>query len=553
MNYLGIHWVVFAGLLVVNAVAACVIGFLLLRRPVKPGIRSMTLMLFGLAIWSFAYAMITVSPALEAKHFWLKVENVGILSVPVLWFFFALKYARLDNWLTRKPAQALFWVIPCVSFFFLISDNLFHFYYASTRVATELGGPLVITRGPMYLIAFLHAYSLILIGLAVLVWRFIRSRHSYRRQTPYLLGAVLVPFAINIVYQWNPGVFPFFPAPIDLTPLAFTATAILLSAGIFGLQMFDLLPIARDTVLEHMPEVVFVLDAHDRVMDANIMAQNWLGKRIDEIMGRDALEVFRDWPQLLNRFLLTEHSREEIEIPGNPSRVIEIVVTPIHNRAGSLEGRVIVAYDVTERKLLENKLKALNLSLREQLDENERLRLQLQEQAIRDPLTGVFNRRFFAEALDREDARARRDRTPYSILIMDVDHFKNVNDTYGHKCGDVVLRNLAEFLIGHTRRSDIVCRYGGEEFVILMPDAQPQAARERAEFLRSRFEAMTIDCGGAKLNSTVSVGIASCPDHSESAEILLMFADQALYRSKSTGRNRVSMYSPDIRYDIPLN
>src|SRR5690606_7310067 len=108
-----------------------------------------------------------------------------------------------------------------------------------------------------------------------------------------------------------------------------------------------------------------------------------------------------------------------------------------------------------------------NQSLQSQLNENEQLRLQLQEQAIRDPLTGVFNRRFFAESLDTETAQALRDNTPFSIIIMDVDHFKQFNDTYGHKCGDIVLQHLAKFLTDNTRRGDIVCRYGGEEFVIL--------------------------------------------------------------------------------------
>lgn len=315
----------------------------------------------------------------------------------------------------------------------------------------------------------------------------------------------------------------------------------------------DLIPIARDTVMEHIPEMVFVLDAHDRLLDANAMAQKWLGKNMDEILGQDPLDVFKPWPQLLNRFFLTERTREEIEIPGNPPHTLEVIVTPIYNRSNELEGRVIVAHDITERKLLENKLRAVNQFLQEKLNENEHLRLQLQDQAIRDPLTGVFNRRFFSEALDKQTARARREGSSFSILILDVDHFKKFNDTYGHKCGDVVLQSLANILVENTRRGDIVCRYGGEEFVILMPDAEADSARERTEFLRKRFEETVLEYGGDRVKCTFSAGIASFPAHADSGETLLNLADRAMYQSKVDGRNRVSVYSPDNQYQIPLD
>jgi diguanylate cyclase (GGDEF)-like protein len=224
---------------------------------------------------------------------------------------------------------------------------------------------------------------------------------------------------------------------------------------------------------------------------------------------------------------------------------LETIITPIYNHRQQLEGRVILAYDITDRKNLEKELKNANESLQVQLNENERLRIQLQEQAIRDPLTGVFNRRYFAEALDNETARAIREKTPFSIIILDVDHFKKVNDTYGHKCGDLVLQSLARFLMQNTRRSDIVCRFGGEEFVILMPDASVESAQERAEFFRHEFSQQVNQCGNEEIRSTFSAGVASFPLHAASGEALLVLADQALYESKEAGRNRVTVYSPE--------
>lgn len=547
-----IKWIIFAIILIVNAITAFVIALLLSRRPLKPGIRSMTLTLVGLGLWSFSYAMITISPTLEAKHFWLKLENIGIIAAPVLWFFFTMKFTRLDKWLTGKPIMLLFWIIPVISLTFIFSERWFHFYYASTHVAMESGGPLLISRGPMYWVALTQSYLLELIGVGVLVWRFIQSRLVYRKQMLYLIGAVTIPFFINIIYQLNPELLPFFSVPVDLTPLFFNFTAIFLVASVFGLSLFDLVPIARDTVMEHIPEMVFVVDAHDRVVDANLMAQKWLGKSVTEIAGHDPVEVFRNWPQLLNRFFFTEFSREEIEIPGTPMHTLEIVVTPIYNRLNTLEGRVIVARDITDRKALENKLKEVNTSLQKQLNENELLRAKLQEQAIRDPLTGAFNRRYFSEALDQEAARSSRENSPFSILILDVDHFKQFNDTYGHKCGDIVLQALANFLNENTRHGDIICRYGGEEFVILMTDVASEAAYKRAELFRKQFEEMAVEYDGKSLQCTFSAGIASYPAHAVSGETLLTNADHALYQSKSNGRNRVSIYSPQTHYQTAV-
>ncbi|MBL8078018.1 MAG: GGDEF domain-containing protein [Anaerolineales bacterium] len=293
----------------------------------------------------------------------------------------------------------------------------------------------------------------------------------------------------------------------------------------------DLIPIARDVVLDHIPELVFVMDAHDRILDANQSMEKWLGKSKEELIGLDPLEVFREWPQMINRILFsTEETREEIEIPGKHSTTtLELVVTPIRDpKTNQLNGRVIVAHDVTERKLLVNHLNQLTKKL--------------MEQATRDPLTGVFNRRFLAEALDKEIAKAAREAAFISVVMLDVDHFKKFNDTYGHKCGDAVLQDLANFLTENSRQGDIVCRYGGEEFIILMLNASESDAFERAETWRREYSAKGIHFEGQQLHTTFSAGVATLATNNQKGEAILHAADSALYQSKSNGRNQVTLY-----------
>jgi diguanylate cyclase (GGDEF)-like protein len=173
---------------------------------------------------------------------------------------------------------------------------------------------------------------------------------------------------------------------------------------------------------------------------------------------------------------------------------------------------------------------------------NVRLRESLREQAVRDPLTGLYNRRHMQASLERELRRAERNKKPIGIMMLDIDHFKEVNDKHGHDAGDAVLRELGRFLKEHTRGGDIACRLGGEEFVIILPEANLEQTAGRAEQHRRGFSAMRIDCNGRRIETpTLSIGIAAYPNHGTATGDLLRAADAALYLAKERGRNRVAV------------
>lgn len=169
----------------------------------------------------------------------------------------------------------------------------------------------------------------------------------------------------------------------------------------------------------------------------------------------------------------------------------------------------------------------------------------LKIQAVRDPLTGLFNRRYMEETLERELARSRRNHIPLSVIMMDVDHFKQFNDRYGHVAGDTVLAEIGSLLLKSARASDIACRYGGEELFLILPDCALDCAQKHAQQFLHEVRALEIRQNEQDLGRiTISQGIAVFPQHADNAEQLLQAADAALYRAKQEGRDRVVVSDP---------
>jgi diguanylate cyclase (GGDEF)-like protein len=170
------------------------------------------------------------------------------------------------------------------------------------------------------------------------------------------------------------------------------------------------------------------------------------------------------------------------------------------------------------------------------------LRETLRSQSIRDPLTGLFNRRYMEETLDRELSRSAREHRPLALILLDIDRFKHFNDSFGHEAGDTVLASLGGLLRGASRAGDVACRYGGEEFVLILPAASLMDAQKRAEELREAIRGLQVTHAGRPLEVVrCSMGVAAFPEHGETGGTLLRAADAALYRAKHEGRDQVML------------
>ena len=205
-------------------------------------------------------------------------------------------------------------------------------------------------------------------------------------------------------------------------------------------------------------------------------------------------------------------------------------------------GWIMIMEDITRRKEAERALQDANKGLEEQLKEIQSLQNKLREQAIRDPLTGAFNRGYLDETLQREMARAKRNHTPLSVMMIDVDHFKKINDTYGHKAGDYILKSVGKLLMKDSRACDCVCRFGGDEFAVLLPEMNEEDAINRAEHWRQMIKKKHVLFSKSTIAPTISIGISTYTNLNRTNQYLIDHADKALYTAKAEGRDCVRVF-----------
>ena len=228
-----------------------------------------------------------------------------------------------------------------------------------------------------------------------------------------------------------------------------------------------------------------------------------------------------------------------IRLLNGEVRVVHEIGEVVFDDSGKPIKMLGTVHDISQRKRAEDELRHANEHLGAQLMEIEQLQATLREQVIRDPLTGLFNRRYMEETLEREFAGAGRENYPVSLVMLDIDHFKKINDTYGHQAGDLVLQSLSELLRGHIRGRDIACRYGGEEFLAVLPHTPIEVAAQRAELWRASLEALRMTHEGKEIRATISLGVAAYASHGKTGKAVLSAADKALYTAKERGRNQV--------------
>jgi PAS domain S-box-containing protein len=334
-------------LLVITSSVAGVLAAVAWRHRSAAGAPAFAILMLTVLIWSFAYALELGSTSLTAKLLWTRAEYFGIVILPAAWFAFACQYTGREAWLTR-PAIALLAVEPVVMLI-LIWTNQFHGLFWRT-IALAPGDPLFAwrsTRGIAYWAHAAYTYLLLLIGTILLIQAFIHSSGLYRRQVAGVLLGALVPWVSNGFFLAGVSPLP----QLELTPFAFLVTGLAIAWTLFRFHLLEIVPIARDRVIEEISDAVLVLDRQNRIVDLNPAACQLIGQTARETIGQLAAHALARWPAVITQYQDTLATREELHIAdGGAARYFDLRISPLHDRAGRLTGRVILVHDITARK-----------------------------------------------------------------------------------------------------------------------------------------------------------------------------------------------------------
>jgi diguanylate cyclase (GGDEF)-like protein len=492
------------------------------RRP-APGAWAFLWLLAALALWSFSQSVGVALTDLPAKVWLHKVRYLGVATAPVAWLAFTLSYTGLASFLSRGTLVLLA-LVPLATIVLAFTNESHHWLWRQAHLIQNTPFPaLAIEHGPWFPVQAAYAYMLVLVATALTTWTLSQSPHQ-RAQLVTFTAAPLIVCATNLLFILGGGPLPL----LDLTPLSFAVGVLVLGWSMSRHRLFDLVPVTRYDVVEGMSEAVLVLDERDRLLDMNAAAQDVLGLTPSQAIGHPPPAP------LANRAASAPGgppARWEITLEGG-RRSYEVSASPLR-RGGAAAGHVLLLRETTTRRLAEEGLLRAQQEL--QLANEQLARL-----ANTDALTGLSSRRLFLQRLAEEAARARRHLQPLSVLMLDLDFFKRINDTYGHVVGDQVLVGAAGAISAVKRESDIAGRIGGEEFGLILPATDLEGARSMAERLRRSIgtqQHLTDD--GLEFAITASLGVATFASGVRDETELLNLADAALYYAKELGRDRV--------------
>ncbi len=306
------------------------------------------------------------------------------------------------------------------------------------------------------------------------------------------------------------------------------------------------------TLVDNLPHRIFAKDIEGRYMlnnreDALFFGfespADLAGKSDFDLHGPEAAANFRDQDQSVivsGKPLVIEYSLTGID---GTEHWTKLTKTPWRSVDGKVIGIVGIAVDISENKEIERLLNTNNEKLKQQYGKLTFVHSQLREQSQRDPLTHLYNRRYLDDHLLKEASSALRSKKKLGVVMIDLDHFKLINDSYGHLAGDEVLQVIARMVKTHLRTSDIVCRYGGEEILCLIPDTNSDIILTRIEQMRLKIANAVVIQSREDVRQTVSIGVAFFPDHGTDIAAVINAADEALYQAKQAGRNCIRVYS----------
>ena len=379
-------------------------------------------------IWGLTYAIHWTNFYRPNEYFWLDMTYLGVVFNSVSFLVFALCYSGWRDRLSRRNIFLLS-IIPMMTLFFLWTDPWLGLFFAGKR---QIGASLIYEGGFGFWLFIIYTYFIILISILIIFQVLFRYPKKYRGQTGMILLGISFPIGINLLSF--SGIF--LMLGLDLTPVAFSLTGLFFAIAIFRYDFLDLMPISRDLIFESHQDAIFTLDVKKRIIDANQRSKEIFESEDISPVGRRFEEIKAYFPEAPNPVFGLKEERFDFSLSGLYPRFFEMIVSPMKKKTGALGGHILTIRNITVQKESELQLLTANQQLKAQLAEIEELQEKLREEAIRDHLTGLYNRRYLHEILSHALPRAKRENSTISFALLDIDHFKQVNDNYGHAIGD---------------------------------------------------------------------------------------------------------------------
>lgn len=477
-------------------------------------LRVIFLLCIAMDIYMFGYLQELNSGSISQKLFWNYFQYLGIPFVSALWLTVALMYT--NHFFRNLKIKIVFiYAIPVLTLILRLTNSLHHLYFNSFSLQTLDGLTLLIkNKGIWFMVQSVHSALLVSISLVMYIIAFIKNKDYDGEKIIYMFSASIfacLGLLLNVlkIKGFN----------IDYMVLCLPITAISVTMAILRNDFLEIKMLARDLVFENNEQGIILLNNTLKILDFNETAKTILSNH----------NVFlRKEP--LDAVILRKNPLNDIFKGSNPTtwkdesiagvKYYEIITTDVLSKKGTVRGKIKTIRDITEIQLRTNHLKV---------------------QATIDELSGLLNRREFLNSCQPYLNNGNSTRDKCYLLMIDIDFFKRVNDTYGHIAGDYVIKRICELIRQEFMKSALVGRLGGEEFAVFIKAQNIDSAYMEAEKLRQSVETLQIVFEGKIIKVTISIGLAGAKNP-DSINSLINKADKALYASKNDGRNKTSLY-----------
>ncbi len=471
------------------------------------------------ALHSIAYSFELSSLNIHDVLFWSDLQYIGIVFSPMFYLSMAIIYT--GQYSRNAKLLLIFMGLFGILTLGIHHTTDLHGYYYKDLVLHQGSSLTILTfsKGPWYVVNAVYINLTLLTGSILFINFILKVQGEYRKQALLMLTGSLFPWIGYSIYLG--GLSPY---NIDLTPVMLTIASPVWAIALFRYRLLDLSPVARDFIFESMADGMIIIDSKERLVDFNNAASRIFPSIKKRIIGKDIRSILASHPEIIN-ILGCGVEKSSCEITCDIDKEtghFRVQTSPLVTRRNEEIGRIIALMDTTEQAALMEELQKL---------------------ATTDELTGILNRREFLSASIKELNRARRYSRPCSLIMLDIDHFKNINDMYGHSEGDRALKHVVNIVRDNIREIDIFGRYGGEEFTLLLPEVDSDAGFHTAERLRSFIESNPIPMNSGSISITASFGVAVFNGEDIDLDELIRRSDEAMYEAKSSGRNRSAIYN----------